>query len=390
MDITPTDFLKQATSTAEHFGFKNLGSYKKDPQLKGCNQKLTNSSSAVERRLDSLHGMLTAGISAYTDEKLHAIDGPVFYYSVDQVPRSGEAAVSLQIFGVEKSIAEAILIQAARSLADDLGFSNTSVRINSMGDRDSSTRYHRELTNYLKKRMEDMPISARELMKEHTSVALMHLLEKGHELGFKSPSPLEYLSDQSRKHFREIIEYLDISETPYEIDPKLIGHYQCYSDALFAVDLLDDDHRPLEQEPIFIRGGRYSNFMFKHARKEIPAVGAVIVLREKKAPLRTPRVPRQNPSVYVVQLGFGPKIRSLMLVDNFKRANIPVMQSLSSDSLSAQLRDAENQGVRYTIIIGQKEFVENTVILRDMQARNQESVPLETITSRLKRTKAVA
>lgn len=390
MDITPTDFLKQATSTAEHFGFRNLGSYRKDSRLKNCSQKLTNNSSAVERRLDSLHGMLTAGVNAYTEDKLHAIDEPVFYYSVDQVPRSGESAVSLQIFGVEKSIAEAMLIQTTRSLTQDLGFANSSVRINSMGDKDSAVRYHRELTNYLKKRIEEMPISARELMKEHTSVALTHLLEKGHELGFKSPSPLEYLSDQSRKHFREIIEYLDISETPYEIDPKLMGHYQCYSDALFAVDLLDDDSKLMEQAPIFIRGGRYSNFMFKHARKEVPAVGAVVVLREKKAPLRTPRVSRTNPNVYVVQLGFGPKIRSLMLVDNFKRANIPVMQSLSSDSLSSQLREAESKGVRYTIIIGQKEFVENTVILRDMQARNQESIPLDTLTGRLKRTKAIA
>ena len=386
-DITPTEFLKQAAQTAEFYGFQTLASFKKHPECKDCRIKLDNSASAVDRRLDALHGMLTGGIGAYSDDKLHAIEGPVFYYNVEHVPRSGEAAVTLQIFGVERSIAEAILIQTTRSLAGDLGFENTSVRINSLGDRDSSTRYQRELTNYLKKRLEDMPPTARELMKEHALVALMHLIEKQHELAFKSPSPLEYLSDPSRKHFREIVEFLDMSETPYEIDPKLIGHHQCYSDALFALDLFEADGQLMEHPPLYVRGGRYSTFMQKHTKREVPAAGAVIVLREKKAPLRTPRVTRKKPTVYVVQLGFGPKVRSLMLVDEQRRAGVPVWQNLASDSLSTQLRDAESKGALYTVIIGQKEFVDGTVILRDMAARNQESVPTNTLASRLRRIK---
>lgn len=391
MDITATEFLRRAANNAEFFGFKNVQVFKKHPDCKLCTEKLTHSASAADRRLDSLHGMLTAGINHYADDRLHAIQEPVLYYSIDQVPRSGEAAMSLQIFGVEKSIAEAILIQTTRSLASELGFKNSSVRINSLGDTDSTNRYTRELTNYLKKRMEDMPQSARELMKEHTFSALMHLIEKNHELAFKSPSPLEYLSDPSRRHFREIVEYLDMSETPYEIDPKLIGHHQCYSDALFAVDLFDDEGGKMDHAPLYIRGGRYNRFMERHTKRNVPAAGAVIVLREKKAPIRAPRSTKgSQPGVYMVQLGFGPKIRSLLLIDQLRQAGVPVYQNLASDSLSNQLRDAEAKNVRYTVIIGQKEYVEGTVILRDMQARNQESVPVNELATRLRRTKVAS
>lgn len=356
---------------------------------KNCVVKIPHSASAADRKLDALHGLLTSGISAYTDNRLNAYSSPVFYYGVEQVPRSGEAAITLQIFNVEKSIAEAILIQAVRSLVHDLGFLNQTVRINSLGDRESLARYIRELTNYLKKRLEEMPQSARELMKENATLALMHLIEKEHELAHRSPSPLEYLSDQSRKHFREIVEYLDMSETPYEIDPKLIGHHQCYSDALFALDILDDNGAKLQHEPLYIRGGRYNNFMQRHTKQNIPAVGAVVVLRDKKAPLRTPRSQGNgSPSVYVVQLGFGPKIRSLLLIDSLREAGISVYQNLASDSLSAQLRDAESKGVKYTVIIGQKEYVEGTVILRDMLGRNQEYIPFAEITSKLRRVRA--
>ena len=391
MDITPTEFLRKATRAAEHFGFRTNDTYRRLPQCKDRSMKVTHTAAMSDRRLDALHGLLTSGISAYTDENLHAIAEPVFYYNLTQVPRSGEAAITLQVFGVEKSIAETILIQATRALVSDLGFHQHTVRINSLGDRDSSARYLRELTNYLKKRLDEMPVPARELMKEHTFAALAHLIEKQHDLAFRSPSPLEYLSDPSRRHFREIVEYLDMSETPYEIDPKLIGHHHCYSDALFAIDLLDEDGARPAATPLQIRGGRYNTFMGRHLRQEVPAVGAVVVLREKKAPQRTPRPPRKtSPSVYVIQLGFGPKIRSLLLVDELRRAGVPSLHSLASDSLSTQLRDAEARGVRYTVIVGQKEFVENTVILRDMQERKQDTIPLDAIIGRLKRARAHA
>ena len=381
-----SDFLKTAVETAEFFGFRSADELKKHPDCKACKEKLPGSDSAAERKKDDLHGMLASGLTTYTDARLNGLGGPVLFYSAERVPRSGEAAIGLHVFGVEKSIAEAILIQSVRSLLTEMGFGHHVVRVNSLGDQDSVTRYVRELTNYLRKRIDHMPAAARELMKEHALSALMHLIEKEEELGLKSPSPLEYLSDPSRKHFREIVEYLDMSETPYEIDPKLMGHHHCYSDALFAVDLIDTEGQIVTQPPILIRGGRYSEFVYRSTKARTPAAGAVVVLRDKKAPARTPRPNRNlNPSVYIVQLGFGPKVRSLLLVDELRRNGIQVHQDLACDSLSTQLRDAERRGVRHTIIIGQKEYVEGTVILRDMEARSQEHVEQTQLASRLRR-----
>lgn len=390
MDVTATEFLKQATNTAEYFGFSSLDSFKKHPSCRNCEQKLEHTASAMDRRIDNLHGLLTVGMHDFCEAKLQNIEEPVLFYTTQQVPRTGESAITLQIFNVENSIAEAILIQASKALATDLGFNNHSVRINSLGDRDSSVRYIRELTNYLRKRIDDLPDSARELMKEHVMIALMHLVEKQHELAYKTPSPLEYLTDQSRKHFREIIEYLDMAETQYEIDPKLIGHHECYSDALFAIDMLDDAGVRDDAAPLFVRGGRYNQFVYKNTRRQIAAAGAVVVLKDTKAPARSPRVKLDTPTVYVVQLGFGPKIKSLILIDELRRNGINVMQNLASDSLSAQLRDAEAKGVKYVVIIGQKEFVEGTVILRDMIGRNQDVVDIVSLPGRLKRSAAVA
>ena len=381
--ISATDFLKKATNTAHHFGFSPVDRIKRDSRCKACPKRVDHKSSAVDRRTDALHGMLTSGMCSYFDHKLNGIEGPVLFYSTDQVPRSGEAAISLQVYNVEKSIAEALLIQTIRSLLADLGKTDYSVRVNSLGDQDSVARYVRELTNYLRKHIDTMPGAARELMKDHVFHALMHLIEKEHELAEKSPNPLEYLTDQSRKHFREIVEYLDMSEVPYEIDPLLIGHHQCYSDALFAFDVHE------EESPLLIRGGRYNSFVSRMSRTNTPAAGAVIVLRDKKAPARTPapRAPK-NPAAYIVQLGFGPKIKSLLLLNELRQAGIPVLQNIVSDSLSEQLRDAESQRTKYAIIIGQKEYIEGNVILRNLEARTQENIPTDRLIAHLKRVHA--
>lgn len=386
MSLSPTDFIKVANKTAEHFGFQTADKLKKQQECKDCVVSLPHTVTGTNKRIDNHAGLLCSGLTTFCDEKLHALEKPVLLYSIEQTPRTGEPAVTFHIFNVKKSIAEAILIQVSRALANELGYTDHTVRINSLGDKDSLARYTRELTNYLRKRLDAMPPNARELMKEHAISALADLINQEHELGFRSPNPLEFLSDQSRKHFREIIEYLDMSETPYEIDPKMMAHHECYSDAIFSIDLHSEDD---DEIPLVIRGGRFDEFVHRNTQTDTPAAGAVITLKNTKTPARLPRSKAQNPSVYVVHLGFGPKIRSLLLIDTLRQAGIPVIHDLASDSLSSQLRDAEARGIRYAIIIGQKEFVENTVIFRDIQERNQEFITEDSLLRRLKRRSGV-
>lgn len=387
MSHTPTEFLKIANTTAEHFGFQTIERLKKNPECKQCDKAMPHTVTATNKKTDAHQGLLSSGISTFCNEKLHAIEKPVLLYSLEQVPRTGETAVAFHIFNVNRSIAEALLIHTTKSLVSELGYTDHTIKINSLGDTDSLTRYTRELSNFLKKRMDTMPAAARELMKEHPLSALAHLIEQNHELGQRSPNSLEYLSDPSRKHFREIIEYLEMSNTSYEIDPKMMGHHECYSDAIFSLDINSDEEN--FESPISVKGGRFDEFVYRTTRTRTPAVGAVVVLKNSKAPARAPRLKSQTPSVFVVQLGFGPKVRSLMLIDSLRRAGVSVFHDLASDSLSAQLREAEARGVKYTLIIGQKEFVENTIILRDMEARNQEYVDEDTLVRLLKRKSAV-
>ncbi len=386
MKYTTTDFLKAATETAEHFGFRTVDALKKDPACQNCPTPLNHNICEADHGCDQHGGVSVDCVATYCNEKLHATTNPVLLYSLHKaLPEDTDTSLSLNIFNVQKSIAEAILIQAARSLLNELDETDHMVKINSMGDTESVARYQRELTNFLRKRLDLMPDEAREKLKTHTLSALQSLIDLDHELAYKAPSPLEHLSDQSRKHFREIVEYLDLSDAPYEIDPKLLGHHEFYSDALFSIEKPGEDGQSLR-----VRGGRFDEFLYRKTKTRTPAVGVVFTLKTAKPAARLPKAKSRPVSVYVVQLGFGPKMRSLMIIDALKQASIPVWHDLASDSLSAQLRLAEAAGARYTVIVGQKEFVDNTVILRDMLERSQEPVNLETLLRKLRKERVTA
>lgn len=387
MKYSAKEFLKTSSDIAKHFGFRTAESFKKDPLCKNCEEKISFLENVTPILIDLHCQSINSSVASFCTYNLHALEAPVLLYSTNNDPDNNEIAVNFNIFNVEKSIAEAILIQVGRSLLQELGIEDSVVKINSLGDSDSSARHLRELANFLRKKIELLPADARELLKVHPLKALSYLSEIGHELSYKAPNSLEYLSDQSRKHLREIIEYLDMTEIPYEIDPHMIEYYDYYSNSLFSVEGRQTEDE--EKNKISVRGGRLDDFILKNTKTNIPAANAVITMEnKKKTNLKSPSLKKAASDIFVVQIGFGPKIRSLVVIDELRKMNISVQHKLSSDSLSEQLRQAEDTNSRFAVIIGQKEFLNDTAILRDMKKRTQETIPLSTLFKKLKKSTA--
>jgi histidyl-tRNA synthetase len=88
---------------------------------------------------------------------------------------------------------------------------------------------------------------------------------------------------------------------------------------------------------------------------------------------------------FFVQLGLEAKLHSLKIIEMLRKAHIPMAQSLSKDSLGIQLGMAERLEVPYVIIFGQKEALENVVIVRNMKTHSQETVKVEDVVEYIKK-----
>ena len=93
----------------------------------------------------------------------------------------------------------------------------------------------------------------------------------------------------------------------------------------------------------------------------------------------------RKPKVCLIQLGFEAKVKSFAVIELLHKSRVPLYQTLAKDKLSGQLELAENLKVPYTIIMGQKEALDNTVIVRNMNTRSQDIIAVDMLPVYLKK-----
>jgi len=92
-----------------------------------------------------------------------------------------------------------------------------------------------------------------------------------------------------------------------------------------------------------------------------------------------------KPDIFVAQLGEAARRKSLDLYEELRKEGIRICESFSKDGLKNQLELASRYGVRFTLILGQKELLEGTILIRDMEAGSQETINFNKVVKEIKR-----
>jgi histidyl-tRNA synthetase len=209
---------------------------------------------------------------------------------------------------------------------------------------------------------------------------------------------VDYLSEEARLHFKRLLEFLDEGQVPYTIDHTLVtdddfASHTLWEFVLDPVAAVNDQEGQLGSAAqdgfTVIRGGRMDRLSELLGGAKTPSAGWSLDLDRVIARLkgRNVQIPDvgPKPKVFLSQLGDAAKRRSLMLFEQIRQSGIEVRYSLSRDTIKGQLRMAARHGVRFALIFGQKEALEGTVIVREMDTGIQETIPLEKIIDELKK-----
>jgi histidyl-tRNA synthetase len=341
----------------------------------------------------------TAGVMrAYIEHGMQALPQPVmmYYYGPffrHDKPQRGRYRqfyqFGLESLGSEKSIIDALIIKTTLAILEEAGATNLSVSINSIGDKECRSAYIRELTNYYKKNLAQLPALDRERLKTNPLRILDSKEEKTIELNVSAPDSLSYLCASCKKHFKEVLEYLEQMEVPYQMNKNLVRGLSYYTRTVFEII---EENAGEDGTPLTLAGGGRYDYLGKQlgAKKDIPAMGVSIgvdrVVESSWYKKLCPRI-LKKPKIYFIQLGFDAKLKSLNVIEILRKGKVPIAQSISKDNLGAQLAVAEKLGMKYAIIFGQKEAMENSVIFRDMSNRCQETVKLSKLLEHIKELK---
>jgi histidyl-tRNA synthetase len=327
-----------------------------------------------------------------------------------------DKSVFLDIIGSGKSIAEALLIKTAWTVLEQEGVSDLTLALNTMGDRESLLKFIRELAVYYRKNIHLLPPQCRQAMRRDPLLALSCAHEKCAPLKPDAPKAMEFLSEASRTHFKEVLEYLEALAIPYRLDHCLVGSKSFMGETVFELRSGDGVRAGSSKEPVgeptrldrpvcpparsaragVERIGRRVCFGFRYNgaakkigfRKDMPAIGATLFLsRSAKREKGEHGIRMKKPRIFFLQLGFDAKLQCLKVIETLRLAGIPLYQAIARDKLATQLATAENLKMPYSLIMGQKEALEESVIVRNNGTRAQETVKIRELPPYLKKLK---
>lgn len=398
-------FFEKAQEVAVYYGFKPL----ETPILENEDIFTTSIGEGTDIVDKEMYTLKTKGgdhlalrpehtaplVRAYIEHGMQSMPQPVMLYQYGpsfrhDKPQRGRYRqfwqFDLDSLGNDKSIMDALIIKTGMTILEEAGAENLSIDINSIGDKECRSGYIRELTNYYKKHVNQLPSVDRERLKINPLRILDSKEEKTKEINEGAPDSVSSLCPSCKKHFKEVLEYLEEMQVPYNINKNLVRGLSYYTRTVFEII---EQKGSEDGSPLTLAGGGRYDYLARQigSKKDIPAVGMSIgVDRIVASPWYKKLAPRilKKPKIYFIQLGGEAKLKSLNIIEILRKAHVPIAQSLSKDSLGSQLAIAEKLNIPYALIFGVKEAIDNTVIVRNMSNRSQETVKLNKLLEYLK------
>ena len=317
--------------------------------------------------------------------KLYSI-GPIFRYERPQEGRYRQShQVDVEVFGRSDAMLDAQVIQLASFMLNKAGIKNWGLLINSIGCAKCRKPYIRSLTSYFRSHSSTLCPNCKIRLKKNPLRVLDCKEPRCKVLAAGAPQLINSLCEECHDHFKTVLEYLDELKMTYEIDPTLVRGLDYYNRTVFEMVTNDEATR---EKYALAGGGRYDGLIKQLGGKEIPGIGFAAGIERITIELsRNQKTAgeKKKSQVFLIQLGELGKRKSLCLFNDLQKAGISVAESFGKGSIKAQLRSADKSGADLALIIGQKEALDNTVIVRDMNVGSQEVVPQDRIIERVKK-----
>lgn len=294
--------------------------------------------------------------------------------------KSNTEMYGFEIIGSNRSTSESLLLKCTLAVLEDLGHKNLYVDINSIGDKESISKFERELNNHYRKYSHTLTAKQRQEFKKNYYSILKNPTPENKEFLENAPQAVGSLSEAGRLHFKEVLESIESFNVIYRIKPNIFSNKLYASYTVFEIrEPKDKSLDSAEDGELLAYGYRYNHLAKKlGAKKDIPTIGVTILVKKNPQTAKKIIIKKiKKPRFYLVQLGSTAKLKALNVVEMLRKQRIPVYHSITKDKITGQLNGAEYMKATHVLIMGQKEALENTIVVRDISNREQETVSLK-------------
>ena len=321
---------------------------------------------------------------AYLEHGMHVLPKPVRLYSVRAPmfrydrPQAGRYRqfhqVNCEAIGDGTVTVDVEVIELAWRLFQNLGLSDLSLSINSIGDPACRPAYLDALRAYYQGHLESLCADCKKRF--HTNPLRLLDCKKPVCQPFAQDAPrsADMLCQPCQDHWRQLQDGLITLDIPFTVDHRLVRGLDYYTRTVFEV-------QPPEEggQSAIGGGGRYDGLIEQLGGHPTPAVGFAcgierLILNLKRQGI----VPPTESAAFAIVACMGDNARpvALKLASDLRKAGIRALLAPSGKSLKAQMRYIDAAGATHALILGDDELLLGAVTIKVMSTGDQRQAPI--------------
>lgn len=327
-------------------------------------------------------------VRAYIEHGMRTWSQPVKLYSFVQNfrydrPQKGRyrqhTQLNAEVFGDETPLTDAMTLLALWQVIQDLHLDDQLViELNSIGDKVCRGHIRAALKSYYEPIVSHLCKQCQERF--HTNpLRLLDCKEaECQQYREAAPATIDSLCTECRNHFMLVLEYLDEAGVPYDLNHYLVRGLDYYTRTTFEIRHRDDPSR----QAVLGGGGRYDDLVEALGGPATPAFGfglGVERIVEKLIERGIEVQPLLGTEILVIQLGDRAKKKAIPLLVSLSKKGLAASMALGKESLKSQLRSADKMGAKLALIVGEREAIDGTIIVRNMFDGTQDTVAFDDV-----------
>ena len=327
-------------------------------------------------------------VRSYVENKLFAPEvqkpvkvyymGSMFRYERPQAGRLREFhQIGAECFGSSNPATDVEMIAMAAQFFKDIGITNVSLELNSLGNPESRAAYRQALIDYLPPLKPSLSADSQRRLEENPLRVLDSKEPEDKAAVEGAPSILDYLDEESSTYFADVRSMLETLQIPYVINTNMVRGLDYYNHTIFEFTT-----EVAGSQLTICAGGRYDGLVAYFGGPETPGVGfgmgleRLLLVLDKQGvelPIETAL------DVYVAVLGAGANGRALELVQALRAQGFAAERDYLDRKLKAQFKSADNFKAKTLITLGESEVESGRVTVKNNHNREEITVSLDQI-----------
>ncbi|MBI3734051.1 MAG: histidine--tRNA ligase [Chloroflexi bacterium] len=288
---------------------------------------------------------------------------------------------NVEAIGSPDPAADFEVMSVAWNLYETIGLKGLSFQINSIGDRQCRPQFVKTLQAYYREHFDTICDDCKRRVDTNPLRVLDCKNAQCQPIIEGAPRTIDSLCEACASHFARLRQYLEQAQRPYTVNNRLVRGLDYYTRTVFEVWA-----NTLGAQSAVCGGGRYDDLAEVLGGKPTAGVGFAagvdrIVMAMRAEEIEPPALP--SPQVLVAYQSEAAKPVAVQLAMRLRQAAVRAVVPLDSRSLKAQLKQADREGVRFALILGDEEIAGRTVVVKPMDGGDQTTVEMDTVVGRV-------